>query len=59
MLVNHLERKEVDKLANLTYIAETVKNILFVIAMFVYQKFTINKVNNHSKNIPNLDMNMI
>ena len=56
MLVNHLERKEVDKLANLTYIAETIKNILFVIAMVVYQKFTINKVHNQSKKIPNLDM---
>lgn len=56
MLVNHLDRREVDKLANLTYIAETIKNVLFGIAMFVYKKFTINKIQKSPKNIPNLDM---
>jgi len=56
MLVNHLDEKEVDRLANLTYIAETIKNILFAIAMIIIQKFTINKINTHPKNIPNLDM---
>lgn len=58
ILVNHLdEKKEVDILfANLSYVAETIKNILFAIAMIILQKFTINKIHNHPKNIPNLDM---
>jgi hypothetical protein len=56
MLVNNLDSKEYEKLADLTYVAETIKNILFGIAMIILQKFTINKINNHPKNIPNLDM---
>jgi len=56
MLVNNLDPKEYEKLADLTYVAETIKNILFGIAMVILQKFTINKINNHPKNIPNLDM---
>ncbi len=59
MLVNNLDSKEYEKLADLTYIAETIKNILFGIAMIILQKFTVNKINNHPKNIPNLDMNVI
>jgi len=56
MLVNNLDSNEYEKLADLTYVAETIKNILFGIAMVILQKFTMNKIHNPSKNIPNLDM---
>lgn len=56
ILINHLDSKEYEKLADLTYIAETIKNILFGISMIFYKKFTLNKKRNRPKNIPNLDM---
>jgi hypothetical protein len=56
MLINHLDKKDVAKYANLTYIAEIIKNLLFAFSIFIYKKFQLNKIHNHSKNIPNLDM---
>ena len=56
ILVNDLEEKDVIKFGNMTYIAEIIKNLLFCVAVFMYKKFPINKINNHHKNIPNLDM---
>jgi len=57
ILVNDLDEKDVEKFGELTYVAELVKNLLFVVAMFVYKKYTLRKI--HPKKIPNLDMNMI
>jgi len=59
ILINNLNQDEVDKFGNMTYIAEIIKNLLFVFALFLYKKFPTNRTNNLPKNIPNLDMNMI
>ena len=40
----------------MTYIAETIKNVLFTIAIFVYVRNPIEKDRNKSKNVPYLDM---
>jgi hypothetical protein len=56
ILVNHLEKEDVDKFGNFTYVAEIIKNLLFCISIFMYKKIPVNKIHNHSKNIPHLDM---
>jgi hypothetical protein len=59
ILINNLNQNEVEKFGNMTYIAEIIKNLLFVFALIIYKRSPSNKTNNLSKNIPNLDMNMI
>ena len=56
ILINHLDQNEVDKFGNMTYVAEIVKNLLFAFSIFLFKKFSIKNVQNHSKKIPNLDM---
>ncbi len=56
ILVNSLNRDEIATFEKLTFIAELIKNILFCTAIFVYKKFPVNKIHNHPKKIPNLDM---
>ena len=55
ILANNLDDTEVKTFGQFTYIAEIIKNLLFCIAIFMYKK-SPNKIHNHSKNIPNLDM---
>lgn len=59
ILINNLDHSEVEKFGNMTYIAEIIKNLLFVFALFLYKKFPTNRTHNLPKNIPNLDMKMI
>jgi len=59
ILANNLGDKEVETFEKVTYVTEIIKNLLFCIAIFMYKKFPANNVHNHSKNIPNLDMNVI
>ena len=59
ILINSLTDKEIDKFKNMTYVAEIIKNLLFTFSIFIYKKHPVNKPQNHSKNIPNLDMNLI
>ena len=59
ILINSLTDNEIDKFKNMTYVAEIIKNLLFTFSIFIYKKYPINKPQNHSKNIPNLDMNLI
>ena len=59
ILINSLTESEIDKFKNMTYVAEITKNLLFAFSIFIYKKHPINKPQNHSKNIPNLDMNLI
>ena len=59
ILINYLDENEVDKFANLTYVAEIIKNLLFAFSVYIYKKHPLNKTRNHSKKIPNLDMNLI
>lgn len=56
ILANHLDKDEADKFINMTYVAEIIKNLLFVFSIYMYKKFPINKIHNLPKNIPNLDM---
>ena len=56
ILVNELDKKQRDDFGTLTYIAEIIKNLLFAFSIFMYKKHPVNKIHNHSKNIPNLDM---
>ena len=56
ILINSLAQSEVDKYGNLTYVAEIIKNFLFIFSIFIYKKFPINKNPDRLKNIPNLDM---
>ncbi len=56
ILINNLEHNEVEKFGNMTYLAEIIKNLLFVFSIVMYKKFPVNKINNHPKNIPHLDM---
>ena len=59
ILINHLDQSEVDKFGKMTYVAEIIKNLLFAFSIFLYRKFPFNKIHNHHKKIPHLDMNMI
>ena len=57
---NHLDKEAKLRFANVSYVTEIIKNILFIIAAFIYTKFPINNSQKQTpKNIPNLDMNMI
>jgi hypothetical protein len=56
ILINSLNQSEVDKFGIMTFVAEIIKNLLFAFSIFMYKKFPVNKIHNHSKNIPNLDM---
>jgi hypothetical protein len=56
MLISNLEENDVTTFGNMTFVAEIIKNLLFAFSIFIYKKFPINNINNHSKNIPNLDM---
>jgi len=56
ILINSLHQDEVDKFGNMTYVAEIVKNLLFALSIYIYKKDPVNKIHNHPKKIPNLDM---
>ena len=59
ILINSLDENEIDKFGIMTYVAEIIKNLLFVFSIYMYKKHPLNKTGIHSKKIPNLDMNMI
>ena len=59
ILINYLDDHEVDKFGRMTYVAEIIKNLLFAFSIYIYKKHPLNKTRNHSKKIPNLDMNLI
>jgi len=56
ILINSLTVSEIEKFGNMTYVAEIIKNLLFAFSIFIYKRHPVNKVKNHSKKIPNLDM---
>lgn len=56
ILINNLPKEDIVTFGNFTYIAEIIKNLLFCLGIFMYKKLSINNLQNHSKNIPNLDM---
>jgi len=56
ILINTLNQDEVDKFGTMTYVAEIIKNILFAFSIYLYKKYPVNKILNHPKKIPHLDM---
>lgn len=56
ILANHVERAELNKYWFVTYIIETIKNLLFAFAIFI-QSLKRSKQKNSNKNIPYLDFN--
>jgi hypothetical protein len=55
ILINDLTYDEVNTFGNMTYIAEIIKNILFSVAIFIYNKHPL-KTNNSKQTVPYLDM---
>lgn len=56
ILINHLSEDQINTFGTLTYLAEIIKNILFVIALVVYVKFPVEKNEKKQSHIPYLDM---
>ena len=59
ILINYLDENEVAKFGRMTYVAEIIKNLLFAFSIYIYKKHPLKQTSNHSKKIPNLDMNLI
>lgn len=56
ILINHLSIEQIKAFGYLTYVVEILKNILFIVALFVYEKNPVNLNRSKPLNIPNLDM---
>jgi hypothetical protein len=56
ILANHMAQEQVDEYFFLTYIADLIKNILFIVAAVVFVKQQNNKTQQHPTSIPYLDM---
>jgi hypothetical protein len=56
ILVDHLSDSEISTFGNLTYLAEVIKNILFVLAMFVSARHPFESIPKKSNSLPFLDM---
>lgn len=54
---NHMTEEEIDKYWDLTYIAEILKNIFFVIAIVLFVPRTRDKSLSEKSTVPYLDMN--
>lgn len=56
ILANDMEQTEKDKYWTLTYIAETIKNVLFTLAIFVFSRNPNGIAKNKTSSVPYLDM---
>jgi hypothetical protein len=56
ILANHMEQEQVDEYFFLTYIADLIKNILFIVAMLIFVRQQNSKVSQSPSKIPYLDM---
>jgi hypothetical protein len=56
ILINDLTEEQVTAFGNLTYVAEIIKNILFLIALLIYSKFPNRQMNKKQDSIPFLDL---
>ena len=54
--IDQLKKGEREIFGNLTYIAEIIKNILFVVAIFIYSRYSFVKQEKNSNSVPYLDM---
>jgi hypothetical protein len=58
ILANHMEQSEIDKYWDFTYVAEILKNLLFITAVLLYRFKSKNETSLGQKsNLPFLDMN--
>ncbi len=53
ILANHISQEQLLKYRFLTYIAETIKNILFAVALIMYLRQS--RENTKKQTVPNLD----
>jgi hypothetical protein len=56
ILANEMEKSEKDKYWNLTYIAEIIKNVLFVVALLVFSRWPQENTQNKPSQVPFLDL---
>jgi hypothetical protein len=59
ILINNLSSSEEKIFGNMTYVAEIIKNLLFAISIYLFKKNPVKSIQDQTKKIPNLDMNMI
>lgn len=56
ILINHLTEEQVNTFGNLTFLAEILKNILFIIGVIMYARNQKNLKNQNQNSVPYLDM---
>jgi hypothetical protein len=56
ILVEHLNDDQLTTFGNLTYVAEVIKNLLFVLAIFIYGRYPFDKPEKNSNSVPFLDL---
>jgi hypothetical protein len=56
ILANDMEQTEKDKYWILTYIAETIKNILFGVAIIIFSRKSNEKASSKTLSVPYLDL---
>jgi hypothetical protein len=56
ILFYHLTKEQINTFGNITYLAEIIKNLLFVAAIYIYIKNPVNKQTDTKESIPYLDM---
>lgn len=56
ILINHLDVAQVNTFGNLTYVAEIIKNLMFLSAIFIFSKNYADRNKEKNKPLPFLDM---
>ena len=56
ILIDQLNKDERETFGNLTYLAEIIKNILFVVSIFIYARYPFEKPEKNSNSVPFLDL---
>lgn len=58
ILFDHLSKDQVESFGNMTYVAETIKNILFSVSIFIYSRYPFENKKEKPKTIPFLDLDL-
>lgn len=56
IMINHLSKEEINTFGDLTYLAEILKNLLFMTAVFIYGRHPVNSIRKKQLSVPYLDM---
>lgn len=56
ILIDQLNKDERETFGNLTYLAEIIKNILFIVSIFIYARYPFENNKKVSNSVPYLDM---